>query len=217
MSKNHTILYMLELCHLGDDCAPGIIINDILKQKEKHLFMLGVYRFNDILLYLENCNYEKIYDNDDLIILPNNHVKHIKYNFVFNHDYKITNSQINNYDNIRDRFNKKINTFRQIITSENMCVFIVFTKEIENLKISNMLNFLSNNKKFFHIMIFTSKKNNISNSHCCSIINLKNNYEHWYKMDETCKKTLYEEIYEKFIDCLKVCNINHNFPSKIPI
>jgi len=206
---------MLDLCHLGDDCAPGIIIDDILKQNKKHLFMLGVYPFNNILLYLKDCNYEKIYDKNELVITPNNKVRHKKYNFIFNHDYKITDSQINNYHNIRDRFNLKINNFREIMKSEKMCVFIVFTKNVDNLKIIEMVEWLSNNKKNFHLMIFTSNTNNVSNSTYWTIINLNNDYNRWFEMNETCKNTLYEEIYEKFINCLNQCNIKHTFSLKI--
>jgi len=34
-------MYQLELYHLGDQCEPGIIIDDILNIRQKTLFMLG--------------------------------------------------------------------------------------------------------------------------------------------------------------------------------
>lgn len=56
----------IELCHLGDDCALGIIIDDILQRHKKMLFMLGVFKFNDILFYLNNNNFENIYNKTNL-------------------------------------------------------------------------------------------------------------------------------------------------------
>ena len=166
--------------------------------------MLGIYSFNNILFYLKECNYEKIYDRDDLIILPDNHVRHSKYNFIFKHDYKIENSQINNYDFIRDRFDLKIKNFLEMLSGDNMCIFIVFTKNLDNLKIDEMLDWLFLKKNInFHLMIFTSNKHKTTNqSQMCSIINLKIDYNRWFVMDNITKKTLYEEIYEEFINCL---------------
>jgi hypothetical protein len=53
------IMCSIELCHFGDHCEPGIIIDDILKQSKKCLFMLGVYNFNNIYKYLIDDDYEK--------------------------------------------------------------------------------------------------------------------------------------------------------------
>ena len=62
-------MYSLNLYHLGDHCEPGIIINDILNIKTKTLFMLGVYSFNNIISYLNDNDYEKIYDKKYLQII----------------------------------------------------------------------------------------------------------------------------------------------------
>jgi hypothetical protein len=204
---------MIDLCHLGDDCAPGIIIEDILKHKKKQLFMLGTYLFNDILSYLKDDNYETIYDRKYLRILPNNHIQHIKYNFILNHDYIISNSQISNYDFVKNRFDVKIKNFKELLLSENMCVFIVFSKNVDNLKIDEMIEWLSLHKKNFHIIIFTPEKHNkISYSDLYSIINMKYHYKDWWKMDITNKTILYKEIYKQFIQCLAYRNIVHDFP-----
>ena len=73
-------IYKIDLCHLGDACAPGIIINHILNIKKKTLFMLAVYHFNDIITYLNDNNYENIY-NTDLLDISKYPVINIKYNF----------------------------------------------------------------------------------------------------------------------------------------
>ena len=122
----------IELCHLGDDCASGIIIDDIIYQKKKLLFMLGEYNFNDIFNYLNDNKFEEIYNKDKLIIVKNG-VKHKDYNFLFNHDYVINNYTLTNYDFIKLRFDEKIKNFRGILASGNTCIFITFTKDIDKL------------------------------------------------------------------------------------
>jgi len=206
----------IELCHFGDMCAPGIIINYILKQEVKTLFMLGKYSFNDILLYLEDCNYENIYNKDHLTILPNNEVKHTKYNFVFNHDYIIDKSNLTNYNIVRDRFNLKIKNFRNMLSSENICVFITFSVNVDSLKIEEMINWLKLNKKRFHLIIITNKEYISKNILHVSIIKLNPSYEEYWLMDVKTKATLYKEIYEEFINCLKQNNIEHKFPLTYP-
>ena len=204
-------MYIVDLCHFGDQCAPGIIIDDILKQQIKTLFMLGLYSFNNILSYLKDGNYENIYNEENLIIQPDKYVIHRLYNFGFNHEYTVGNSKINNYAFVRDRFNIKI--FKEMLLSENMCIFISFTHNVNALKLNDMLSWLTINKKNFHLMIFTNKKHNvIYDPRQCSIITLKNSYDSWYAMKTEPKMILYKEIYEEFIDCLKKCDIKHNFP-----
>lgn len=205
---------MIEVTHFGDNCEPYMIINDILKNKKKHLFMLGMYAFNNILSYLKDNNYEKIYDKEDLVIEPNQVVKHSKYNFIFNHDYQVSNSQINNYDFIRERFDLKIKNFKEMLSTENMCVFLSFSENVPCLKLNEMLDWLSLNKKNFHLMIFTCcKHDTICDSEFCSIINLEHSYHEWWLMEKTPKMILYEEIYEKFLNCLNQRNIQHDFPA----
>ena len=41
----------IKLIHFGNDCASGIVINDILKIGEKQLFQLGLYDFDDIYAF----------------------------------------------------------------------------------------------------------------------------------------------------------------------
>ena len=35
----------IKLIHFGNDCASGIVINDILKIGEKQLFQLGLFKY----------------------------------------------------------------------------------------------------------------------------------------------------------------------------
>ena len=208
---------MVELYHFGDQCAPGIIIDDILKINKKTLFMLGFYSFNNILYFLQDNNYEQIYNRDNLIVETHENVRHNKYNFVFNHDYKITDWQINNYDFIRDRFDVKIRHFREMLSSEDKCIFITFTSNVDSLKIQEMLEWLTHNKRNFYLVIFTHNEySNTQYFNNCSIIKLDNSYEGsegWWQMEYNKKKTLYNEIYGKFLQCLNNNNIWHNFPS----
>ena len=60
------------LYHLGDLCAPGFIINTILGERHKKLFMLGEFRFNDIISYLNDNDLESIYDKEFLEPLASN-------------------------------------------------------------------------------------------------------------------------------------------------
>ena len=198
-------MYQIELYHLGDQCAPGIIIDDILNIHNKTLFMLGVYKFNDIIKYLNdnsNNNYEIIYE-DKLLIIDNNTVKHSLYNFHFNHDYKLLNDKITNYDIIKNRFDIKIKNFKEMLISDNLTVFITFSDNVDNLNIINWINWINKNKKLYHLIIFTSNnyKNtiDIKDLSNLSIIKLKQKYNGWWKMIITEKLLLYNEIYEKFI------------------
>ena len=202
----------IELCHLGDDCASGIIIDDIIYQHKKLLFMLGEYHFNDIYNYLHNNHLEDIYNKDKLIIVKNG-VKHKDYNFLFNHDYYINNSVINNYDFIKLRFDEKIKNFRNILSSDTTCIFITFTKNIDKLNIKNMIEWLTIHKKKFHLMIFTNNDYTNDYNHTnLSIIKLTNSYLEWYGFSKPVKEKLYKEIYDKFIERLQVVGIDNNFP-----
>jgi hypothetical protein len=203
----------IELCHLGDDCVPGIIIDDILDKHKKCLFMLGVFKFNDILFYLNDNNFENIYNKDYLINEYDLWIKHSLYNFIFNHDYKIENGEITNYDFIKNRFDTKISNFREMLSSDNTCVFISFTENINEIEIGGMLYWLTLHKKNFHLMIFTNNtyNSNFSPEHL-SIIKLDISYKDWYSREESYKYLLYKEIYEKFIHHLHISNIVHDFP-----
>lgn len=207
-----------ELYHLGDNCAPGIIINDILKCKIKKLFMLGGYSFNDILFYLKDGNYEKIYNEENLIIQEDKSIKHSLYNFVFNHDYNVINSKITNYNFIKDRFNIKIKNFKDMLLTEKTCVFITFNTNVDNLKINEMIDWFSHNKKNFYLIIFTDKEYNNSNieySNKYSVIKLKNSCDGWFAQERKQKIILYNEVYNEFIKCLEKNNIKHDYPLTI--
>jgi len=210
----------LDLCHFGDKCGPGIIIDDILKTKKKNLFMLGGYPFNNILLYLTDGDYESIYDKEQLVVLPNHHVKHRKYNFTFNHEYiireSIQESKLANYDVVRSRFDIKIMNFKKMLSADNMCVFITFTNNLEDLKLTEMLEWLTIHKKNFHLMIFTNCASTSTNElKHCSILRLSHSYEKWHEMDPVTKRILYTEIYDTFIKCLHDNAIEHTFPMNI--
>ena len=206
----------IELCHLGDNCLTGVIIDEILNIHKKYLFMIGMYNFNDIINYLNDNNYENIYNKQNLIIMGNGYVHHNLYKFTFNHDYIIKDGLISNYDNIKERFDIKIKNFREMLISNNKCIFITFTKSIDLINIEDMLKWLSYNKKDYHLIIFTEKLyySTISSDKLTIIklIKLENQFSNWWKNDKKDNIGLYKEIYDKFIDCLTKSNIINNFP-----
>lgn len=205
-------MYNLDLCHFGNQCAPGIIIDDILNICKKYLFMLGVYDFNKILNFLKDDKYEKIYDKTYLEI-DKNCVFHKLYNFTFNHEFKIENSNFTNYDTVKKRFDEKIVNFRKMLSSKNKTIFITVADYVDELKINDMLNWLKEHKKNFHLIIITDKKySNKHESKDHTIIKIENTYKKWWLMEDKKKAIVYEEMYNKFIDCLKDRNIENNFP-----
>ena len=207
----------ISLYHLGDRCGPGIIIDDILKQKKKCLFMLGFYPFNDILHYLNDNHYENIYNKKYLLPDANDStfVYHTGYNFIFNHDYVTSNGEITNYDFVKQRFDLKIKNFREMLGEDNLCIFINFTDNVAELKIVDMLIWLNNHKKNFHLIIFTTNpdvSSYYSEHDRLSIIMLKKQYNSWFTLPKEEKMDLYREIYGEFLECLKVNHIIHDFP-----
>ena len=201
----------INLIHFGDRCAPGIIINDILKIKKKQLFMLGIYEFNNIIKYLQDDTLHKIYAKKYLK-KKGDVTKHLLYNFIFNHDYKYDKySNIINYDFIKSRFNEKIKNYNEIFKLNMLNIFINFTNNVNNLNINDFLQ-LYKNKINYHLIIFTNNDYNSINHQNISIVKLKNNYDGWWLMNKNTKNILYEEIYIRFIEVLNINKIIHNFP-----
>jgi hypothetical protein len=204
-------MYKVDLCHLGDACAPGIIIDEILNIRKKTLFMLGIYKFNDILNYLTEGNYENIYNKEDLYI--DLHVKHRQYNFVFNHDYLFKDAEITNYDFIKARFDLKIKNFKETLAKPSKTVYINFTSMFDRLNINEMCAWLDNNTHSYHLIIFTDNADSYEiQENQLSVIKISK-FSGWWLFTPENKKILYREIYEKFIECCTTLNIDHNFPN----
>jgi hypothetical protein len=203
----------ISLCHFGDNCAPGILIDDILKQNKKFPFMLGGYDFNNILNFLNDNKYEKIYSKEYLIIQKDNIVHHTLYKFSFNHEYEVKFNRLTNYEFIKQRFDLKIQNFREILHSNDVCVFITFTENIDNLKINEMLGWLSDNKPQFHLIIYTNNSYTTNiNCNNLTIVTLKNSYKDWWSLPKPHQIILYKEIYDELINCLNIQNISNNLP-----
>lgn len=206
--------FKVDLFHLGDFCEPGIIIDDILNIRQKQLFMLGHYNFNDIARFLHENNYHSIYDRDSLRINAANQVYHDKFKFVFNHDYKLENGSIVNYEFIKDRFRIKIKNLEDMLRSDTLTIFITFTTNIDSLKVIDMLKWFAVHKKEFHIIIFSNKPYTTTYEDArVSFVNLKRSYEQWFQMNSELKTELYKEIYAKFIGVVATLEIKHDFPS----
>jgi hypothetical protein len=102
-----------------------------------------------------------------------------------------------------------------MLKNEKTAVFITFTYNVDLLNINDMLMWLNNNKKNYHLIIFTNNpySSNYNSNRLC-IIKLENSYDYWWLMEKKVKKVLFKEIYHKFIKCLSNSNIIHNFPKK---
>ena len=192
----------LNLIHFGDNCAPGILINDILKIKKKQLFMLGVYPFNDILKYLQKNNLHEIYDKKYFKKTKDNITNHLLYKFTFNHDYVYDGScNIINYEFVKERFKVKIKNYDDMFKQNALNIFINFTDDIDNLNINDFLH-LYKNKIKFHLIIFTNNDYVDINNDFISVVRLKNSYENWWTMHPTLKNILYNEIYFQYTKIL---------------
>ena len=86
---------MSEIIDFGDNCLPHILIRDILFLKQKTLFTLGVFDFNDILKYLKNEDMEDIFKKEYLTY-DNKPIDNFydKYNF-YTQSPKIINKKFN--------------------------------------------------------------------------------------------------------------------------
>lgn len=161
--------------YLGDHCATNIIINDILAIKKPKLFMLGGFRFDDIIKYLSEQKLEEIYDkkylkayHDKDISLKfksiekkhdhcpdvNNCIINIKYNFIFHHDFMFVkeNNTIMNYNYIVNQYNTKIKNTFTMFNNENPIIFINFVWNDEI-----MYNVYKNNDKVIEMQNILKK------------------------------------------------------------
>jgi len=212
-------MYKIDLCHLGNNCEPGIIIDKILTINKKTLFMLGMYHFNNIISYLKDGCFENIYNKEFLSIRMNetNIVDHTKYKFAFNHDYKHDNSEITNYDFVKNRFDEKIQNFKTMLTSNTPTILINFSSHVHGMKISEMMQWFNENKiasKRIVLFIFTYNDFDLSKETIENvfIIKLQQTTCGWWKMEKSEQLILYQEIYEKFIQCCDQAFSNHDFP-----
>jgi hypothetical protein len=218
------------LYFLGDQCAPGILINDILHDKMKKLFMLGIFPFNSIVDYISDRVWSSIYDiqyltssdNVPLSVLENSEkkyshtdsVKHTKYGFVFNHDFLIRDNAITNYAFIVDSYTSKIATFTKALESEDPMCFITFTDNVDALRIEDMITAL--NKESAYFIIFTNSPFTVKEISNVFVIQLKTKYWNWWGLSDTCKNLLESEIYTSFLSVLSTNNISHTFTHHPP-
>lgn len=220
-------IYMNEkkiiLCHFGDQCGPGILINDILCIREKNLFQLAIYGFNDIIRYLKNWNLYDIYDinylctpnGEKLQVHPDisekryhgvQEIRHSIYNFLFNHNYHVSDDlYILNYHFNMETFNEKIKNFQTNISDEeNFIYFINFSNNPDIPKVDQMVELLLQKRNNFKIILFTCSSeraeqiNQNRHKEYYQVILLSISYESWWTKDLNGRYELYKEIYEKF-------------------
>lgn len=222
-----------ELVDFGNQCLPNDLIRKILKNKTKHLFMLGVYSFNDISTFLERGSFEDIYKKEYLMYNDNpithftndierythaSVIKNTHYNFTFNHDflYDISTNTIRNYDFIRNEFDKKISNLKELFINDKTPIFINFLfHQNYELKLEKMVSVLKQYmKKPFYIFIFTSCKSTGENGTLyenIKFIYLDQDYTEWWKQTKDIKLSLYKEIYEKYVDTIQTFIIKDTF------
>jgi hypothetical protein len=190
---------MAQIIDFGDNCLPHILVKEILFLKQKTLFTLGVYDFNDILNYLKEGNLEDIYKKEYLTYngkqIENFYDKYkfytqspkilnTKYNFGFLHhfNYDVSNNCINNYNYVVEQFNNRISEFKDILQNDKKTIFVNFSyyDRMKNMKIDEMIETLNNmsNKKYYMFIFFYENKR------------LPNNIHEEY--DDYCKETFYK-------------------------
>ena len=209
-------LYYPELCHFGQACGSGIIINDILKIKKKELFMLGIYPLNSIIPYLKSKNYEDIYKIEYLkhdVSQP--WLVHTLYDFGFPHDYKIKENKIINYDEVKQRFDEKIKNFKDTLNNNDLTIFITVQLPSTDV-IINAINWLEENKPNFHLVLMDIDRKRVDPSIISEKVSLirleKADQPYWNNMFSLKSKDFFEEMYVKFLDALHQKNIKHNYP-----
>ena len=205
-----------ELYHLGDICTPGLLINDILNQKEKKLFMLGIYEFNNIIDYLNENKLEEIYNREHLILINDREVKHKIYNFIFNHDYLMQNGNIINYEQVSLRFKEKLNNWKKMCESKiNTVIFLHFsTNNLSDLRIQDMMISLRNQRPEgpIYLFIFTTEESIIFNVPNVTIVTITGNRIMYpWELSFNDKNNAKKQIYQKFLEALNNNNITHNF------
>jgi hypothetical protein len=193
---------MTDIIDFGDNCLPHILIKEILFLKQKTLFTLGVFGFNDILKYLKNENMEEIYEKE-LLTYDNKPIENFydkykfytqspkiintKFNFGFLHhfNYDVSNNCINNYDFVVEQFNNRIREFKNIIHNEKKLIFVnfAFYSSLKNMKIDEMMNTLNGmitKKYYMFIFLYDYERlsNNINEEYddfCKELFNKHNN------------------------------------------
>ncbi len=209
-------LYYPELCHFGQVCGCGIIMQNILKIKKKGLFMLGWYPLNSIIPYLKSKNYEDIYKIEYLkynVPQPWT-VTHTLYDFGFHHDYTIQENKIINYDKVKRRFDEKIKNFKDTLNNNDLTIFITMDLPCTDV-IINTINWLEENKPNFHLVLMDIYNKPVDASiisEKVSLIRLEKYCDFWTNLFSLKSKEFFEEIYVKFLNALHQKNIKHNYP-----
>lgn len=209
------------LIHFGDNCGPGIIINDILGQRRKNLFQMGVYRFNSILMYLRDNKFDSIYDKTLLVNAASQpltgfrsvhakyghlgpaRVKHHLYDFIFNHDYIVEANTVMNYDFIVASYREKIRNFQADLNNPAPKILINFTPRLSGLHLIPMIQQLRQtipSKKFVLVMFTWESEPNpshLSESEL-ELIRLDQPVLTWWQQSAKQREPLYRQIYTKF-------------------
>ena len=234
---------MCDVLYFGNECLPSIIISDILQQKRKLLFSLGVFPFNNILKFLKDKHWWIIYDKQYLkpmnkreinniqfkdeenqfahISFGETHkmIVHTKYDFIFNHDYIYSEQEnaILNYGFIERIYTEKINNNWILFTNDNPLIFISFmdnTTEIVTT-LDEMIEVLKSyiTNKNFYLFIFTKENHIHKHPDNVFFIILKSDYRNWYQVDLHTKNIIYKEIYDGFYNAAQLVQLNHHFPT----
>ena len=209
---------MLHLYHLGCYCTPGLIINGILKQTEKTLFMLGIYNIDGITAYLENDNLDEIYDLSSYTQHPSleNYIIHNKYNIQLNHDFKFKNKIVINNEKIVARFKEKVDNWRTMCASSQPVVFLHICESVNKQEILKFMHLMERKRiNVYIICLALSIPENINHPHIsCKQLETHKEFtiNPWDAPNDTVRLDIAVEQYAKFIESLTDLNIKHDYP-----
>lgn len=173
--------------HFGDQCAPGIIIDDILQIRTKLPFVLGHFSFSSILNILK-CDFAGMYDKNSLALcntqcstqcntqcntqsitdfrsIINNFghgtdVVNTKYNITFNHDFIVNsaNCKILNYNFIINQAKTKLDNYKTYLKTKKFLLFLNFGHCPTDTDLREFHKYAESLNKKYRLIIFTPPK-----------------------------------------------------------
>lgn len=228
------ILNKCDLIEFGDACAPILLTQCIMKQKNKTLFLLGGFGFNNLIYFLNENKFEEIYkeeyltlnDGTPVINFGNtlkrygfyNKIRNSKYGFSFVHDFsydRITQCIIN-YDFIKNEYNNKIIKLKESFQNSKILIFVHFCRNITNISdykelemIEALKKHMPNPSKKFYIFVYSNQDKLNESNQIIQIIytKLKNSIEEFWLLSGKLRDELENEISTNFFETMKKLDI----------
>lgn len=202
--------------HFGDNCAPTIVIDELMGNRRVNPFKLGIYPLNTILQILKDDNLESLYDKNCLLNEARDNItvfestqnkfchvclaKHSIYkDLIFVHDYEVIDKTILNYEFVKNSFIKKISNFKSDLKENNFKVFINHTHLVDDQRFEEVIDLLQSligNDRFVLICLAEEIKTQPPVHNNLRVFKLVNSIKKWYEMTSIQKVPLYKEIHE---------------------